>query len=383
MHGRRIYHARGKVLGGSSSINGQIFQRGNALDYERWAADAGMETWDYAHCLPYFKRMETCLAAAPDDPYRGHTGPLVLERGPATNPLFTAFFAACQEAGYHLTDDVNGYRQEGFAPFDRNIHRGRRLSAARAYLHPIMGKRRNLTVRTSTLRDRDPRRGVTRGRRRDRAPRRRHGDHRGGRGDPGRRRDQLAAAPAAQRHRPGCGPGGPRHPGRGRPAGRRREPPGPPRGLHPVQEPPAGLDAADGDAEVATAVHRGAVAVPAERARRDQPLRGWRVRAEQRRRRLPEPHVPLPAARHPVRRQRRSARTRLPGARRADVLRRPRHDHAQDHGPARPSGPAFQLPLDRAGPAGVGRGHPRGARASSTSPRWRRTTAARRRRAWR
>ncbi len=151
MHGRRIYHARGKVLGGSSSINGQIFQRGNALDYERWAADAGMETWDYAHCLPYFKRMETCLAAAPDDPYRGHTGPLVLERGPATNPLFTAFFAACQEAGYHLTDDVNGYRQEGFAPFDRNIHRGRRLSAARAYLHPIMGKRRNLTVRTSTF----------------------------------------------------------------------------------------------------------------------------------------------------------------------------------------------------------------------------------------
>ena len=65
MNGRRIYHARGKVLGGSSSINGQIFQRGNPLDYERWAADPGMETWDYAHCLPYFKRMETCLAAAP------------------------------------------------------------------------------------------------------------------------------------------------------------------------------------------------------------------------------------------------------------------------------------------------------------------------------
>ena len=92
MNGRRIYHARGKVLGGSSSINGQIFQRGNPLDYERWAADPGMETWDYAHCLPYFKRMETCLAAAPDDPFRGHDGPLVLERGPATSPLFAAFF---------------------------------------------------------------------------------------------------------------------------------------------------------------------------------------------------------------------------------------------------------------------------------------------------
>ena len=151
MHGRRIYHARGKVLGGSSSINGQIFQRGNPLDYERWAADPGMETWSYAHCLPYFKKMETCLAAAPDDPWRGHAGPLVLERGPATNPLFTAFFEATVEAGYPRTEDVNGYRQEGFAPFDRNIHRGRRLSAARAYLHPIMRKRKNLRVRTSTM----------------------------------------------------------------------------------------------------------------------------------------------------------------------------------------------------------------------------------------
>jgi choline dehydrogenase len=151
MDGRRIYHARGKVLGGSSSINGQIFQRGNPLDYERWAADPGMATWDYAHCLPYFKKMETCLAAAPDDPWRGHDGPLVLERGPATNPLFDAFFDATVEAGYPRTEDVNGYRQEGFAPFDRNIHKARRLSAARAYLHPIMGRRKNLRVRTSTF----------------------------------------------------------------------------------------------------------------------------------------------------------------------------------------------------------------------------------------
>ena len=150
MNGRKIYHARGKVLGGSSSINGQIFQRGNPLDYERWAADPGMASWDYAHCLPYFKKMENCLAAAADDPWRGHDGPLVLERGPATNPLFTAFFAACQEAGYHLTEDVNGYRQEGFAPFDRNIHRGRRLSAAQAYLRPVRG-RKNLTLRTRTF----------------------------------------------------------------------------------------------------------------------------------------------------------------------------------------------------------------------------------------
>jgi len=147
LNGRRIYHARGKVLGGSSSINGMIFQRGNPLDYERWACGDGMGEWDYAHCLPYFKRMENCLAARDDDPFRGKDGPLVLERGPADGPLFGAFFAAVRQAGYHLTDDVNGYRQEGFAAFDRNIRRGRRLSAARAYLYPVLS-RPNLTVAT-------------------------------------------------------------------------------------------------------------------------------------------------------------------------------------------------------------------------------------------
>jgi len=149
LNGRQIYHARGKVLGGSSSINGMIFQRGNPLDYERWAADPGMADWDNAHCLPYFKRMENCLAApgTPDSEFRGTSGPLVLERGPAVNPLFQAFFAAVQQAGYPLTTDVNGFRQEGFAAFDRNISRGRRLSAARAYLHPVMS-RPNLKVVT-------------------------------------------------------------------------------------------------------------------------------------------------------------------------------------------------------------------------------------------
>jgi choline dehydrogenase len=148
MNGRRIYHARGKVLGGSSSINGMIFQRGNPLDYARWAADPGMANWDYQHCLPYFQRMESCLAGT--DEYRGGDGPLVLERGPADNPLFRAFFEAVQQAGYQLTRDVNGYRQEGFGPFDRNLHRGRRLSAARAYLHPVL-HRPNLTLRCRTM----------------------------------------------------------------------------------------------------------------------------------------------------------------------------------------------------------------------------------------
>ncbi|MCM0621229.1 choline dehydrogenase [Nocardioides bruguierae] len=153
MNGRRVYHARGKVLGGSSSINGMIFQRGNPMDYERWAGDPGMEHWDYAHVLPYFKRMETRMLADGSvgaDAWRGGSGPLVLEQGPATSPLFNAFFEAAQQAGHPLTDDVNGYRQEGFARFDRNVHRGRRLSAARAYLHPVRS-RKNLTVRTLAM----------------------------------------------------------------------------------------------------------------------------------------------------------------------------------------------------------------------------------------
>ena len=145
MGGRRVYHARGKVLGGSSSINGMIFQRGNPMDYQKWAQRPGMANWSYADCLPYFKRMETCLAG--EDDWRGGDGPLELERGPATNPLFQAWLAAGEQAGFRRTDDVNGYRQEGFAPFDKNVRRGRRLSAARAYLHPVMD-RDNLTVIT-------------------------------------------------------------------------------------------------------------------------------------------------------------------------------------------------------------------------------------------
>ncbi|MCP4222455.1 MAG: choline dehydrogenase, partial [Actinomycetia bacterium] len=135
---RRVYHARGKVLGGSSSINGMIFQRGNPLDYDQWAEAPGMEGWDYAHCLPYFRRMETCLAGA--DAWRGDEGPLVLERGPAASPLFKAWLEAGPQAGYRRSDDVNGWRQEGFAAFDKNVDRGRRLSAARAYLHPVLSR---------------------------------------------------------------------------------------------------------------------------------------------------------------------------------------------------------------------------------------------------
>mgnify|MGYP000530575901 FL=1 len=150
MNGRRVTHGRGKILGGSSSINGMIFQRGNPLDFERWGADAGMSSWDYAHCLPYFKRMENCLAADTTDQFRGKDGPLRLERGQVKNPLFSAFFSAVKQAGHPITQDVNGYQQEGFAAFDRNVKRGRRFSAARAYLHPVK-RRRNLTVQCRAL----------------------------------------------------------------------------------------------------------------------------------------------------------------------------------------------------------------------------------------
>ena len=150
MNGRRVTHGRGKILGGSSSINGMIFQRGNPLDFERWGADAGMSSWDYAHCLPYFKRMENCLAADSKDEFRGKSGPLRLERGQVKNPLFGAFFSAVKQAGHPITQDVNGYQQEGFAAFDRNVKRGRRFSAARAYLHPVK-RRRNLTVQCRAL----------------------------------------------------------------------------------------------------------------------------------------------------------------------------------------------------------------------------------------
>ena len=258
MNGRRVYHARGKVLGGSSSINGMIFQRGNPLDFERWAADPGMATWDYAHCLPYFKRMETCLAGA--DEYRGGDGPLVLERGPVTNPLFDAFFEAVQQAGYVLTSDVNGYRQEGFAAFDRNLHRGRRLSAARAYLHPVE-RRPNLDVQCRANVSRLVTEGnrvtgveyTSPGRRRHAVTRRR--------GDPVRRGVQLAAAAAGVGHRRRRASAIRRRHARPPPARCRRAPPGPSRGVRPAREHAAGVvEPADEVAE--PSVDRAAVVGP-------------------------------------------------------------------------------------------------------------------------
>ncbi len=142
--GRRINCPRGRVLGGSSSINGLVYIRGHALDFDRWA-EAGAVGWGYADVLPYFRRAETRAAGA--DEYRGGDGPLYTQYGPLRNPLYGAFVAAAAEAGYPCTDDVNGYQQEGFGRMDMTVHRGRRCSAARAYLKPAMA-RTNLTVMT-------------------------------------------------------------------------------------------------------------------------------------------------------------------------------------------------------------------------------------------
>ncbi len=143
MNNRRICQPRGKVLGGSSTINGMIFIRGNAMDYEKWSKNKGLENWDYAHCLPYFKRYEYHLMGA--DRYQGTGGPLYLTTPECDNPLFDAFFQAVQQAGYPLTKDVNGFQQEGFGKFDRTTYRGRRWNAARAYVHPVKN-RSNLKV---------------------------------------------------------------------------------------------------------------------------------------------------------------------------------------------------------------------------------------------
>ncbi|GAA1318661.1 choline dehydrogenase [Pseudonocardia xinjiangensis] len=149
MHGRRLQHPRGKLIGGSSSINAMVFQRGHPLDYDRWGADPGMDGWDYAHCLPYFKRLESSAIGSAGS-VRGYGGPLRLERGPVTNPLFDALFAAAEQAGHRLAADLNGLDPEGFGAWERTIRRGRRLSAARAFLHPVTD-RPNLQVRSNAL----------------------------------------------------------------------------------------------------------------------------------------------------------------------------------------------------------------------------------------
>lgn len=142
--GRRLHTPRGKVIGGSSSINGMVYVRGNPLDFERWE-EQGAAGWSYRDVLPYFRRAET--RAEGGDAYRGDEGPLYTQYGRLANPLYTAFLDAAAQAGYPITDDINGGQQEGFGRMDMTVHKGRRWSAASAYLKPAMA-RGNLRIET-------------------------------------------------------------------------------------------------------------------------------------------------------------------------------------------------------------------------------------------
>ncbi|MDE0984547.1 MAG: choline dehydrogenase [Yoonia sp.] len=146
LDGRSLVTPRGKVIGGSSSINGMVYVRGHARDYDYWA-ESGAQGWAYADVLPYFKRMENWHSGGHggDKTWRGRKGPLHVTRGPRINPLTRAFVKAGKQAGYPVTGDYNGEQQEGFGPFDATIWKGRRWSAANAYFRPAL-KRPNCTL---------------------------------------------------------------------------------------------------------------------------------------------------------------------------------------------------------------------------------------------
>jgi choline dehydrogenase len=147
LNGRRMHCPRGKVLGGSSSINGLVYVRGHPLDFERWEEE-GAKGWGYRNVLPYFRRAESFAGGA--DAWRGDSGPLTTAQGRKLNPLYEAFIEAGREAGYAVSRDLNGERQEGFGALDMTVSDGVRASAANAYLRPAM-KRPNLKVVTHAL----------------------------------------------------------------------------------------------------------------------------------------------------------------------------------------------------------------------------------------
>ncbi|XP_059878679.1 choline dehydrogenase, mitochondrial isoform X1 [Delphinus delphis] len=147
LDGRVLYWPRGRVWGGSSSLNAMVYIRGHAEDYERWQRE-GAAGWDYAHCLPYFRKAQAHELGA--GRYRGGDGPLRVSRGKSGHPLHRAFLEAAQEAGYPLTEDMNGFQQEGFGWMDMTIHEGKRWSTACAYLHPALS-RPTLTAETQTF----------------------------------------------------------------------------------------------------------------------------------------------------------------------------------------------------------------------------------------
>ena len=149
LNGRSLVCPRGKVIGGSSSINGMIYVRGNAGDYNQWA-ESGAKGWDYPDVLPYFQRMEASHGG--NSEFRGKSGPLNITHGKRDNPLHNAFVRATEQPGYTYTDDYNGFRQEGFGPADMTVWKGSRFSTAKAYLKPALAKK-NVQLITRVLVD--------------------------------------------------------------------------------------------------------------------------------------------------------------------------------------------------------------------------------------
>jgi len=303
MNNRRMDCGRGKGLGGSSLINGMCYIRGNALDYDNWAKAPGLEDWTYLDCLPYFRKAES-RDIGPND-YHGGDGPVSVTTPKAdNNELFHAMVEAGVQAGYPRTDDLNGYQQEGFGPMDRTVTpQGRRASTARGYLDQAK-ERPNLTIHTHAVTDRvlfEGKRAVgvryLRGREQPhvaRAPR----------SAAVRRRHRLAADPAAFGGRPWrVAEEARRHAGAGA-ARRRPEPAGPPGDVPAVRVPEAGV-AVPGAQVVEPAGDRRRVAIPRQRHRCQQPVRGRRLHPQQRRVRMAEHPVPLPAGGGQLQRQQR------------------------------------------------------------------------------
>ena len=323
MNGRRIYHARGKVLGGSSSINGMIFQRGNPLDYERWAGDPGMETLGL-RALPAVLQADGELPRAAPTSSGAGTGRSCSSAARRRARSSRRSSRPCQQAGYPLTDDVNGYRQEGFASV-RPQHPPR-PAAQRGPRLPAPGHEPARTSRCAAARS--SRGCCFEGTRAvgveiaDEGPERIDGR----RGDPLRRRDQLAAAAAALRRR--------QRRASSQALGRRRR-------ARPARASARTCRTTSRSTSSTRARSRSRCSRRSMKWRnrpwigfqwlffrtgpgRDESLRGGRLHPLERRGRLPEPDVPLPAARDPLRRLQARGRPRLPGARRPDVLGRPR-----------------------------------------------------------
>jgi choline dehydrogenase len=147
LNNRRLATPRGKVMGGSSSINGMVYVRGHAKDFDAWE-EMGASGWGFRHVLPYFKRQENSHGG--EEGWRGSDGPMHVKRGQRLNPLYQAFVEAGREAGYPMTDDYNGHQQEGFGPMEMTVHNGFRWSAANAYLRPAL-KRPNVELRTGAF----------------------------------------------------------------------------------------------------------------------------------------------------------------------------------------------------------------------------------------